>query len=451
MAVAGHQLRRRSSSPASPTRRKWTRAHASASQRKQWPNWTSSVLWALVALAPLLILMYLEVCRVGEVAYLQFHPSPDQLPATLALRRVNHRETLGSDCHNYGVGDDIYFPRFQGEHCGLSEFEASPGHGGLFPVLHKLQFVTKTFANEQAAHDYYWRFWGRHAYEPVPYRLMSDVTLATPGIGMEPHVLLWDPVLYGVSDAQGLGVDLPANSRAKHVMYIFRSGRTFVKVTASGPEHQLAVALTPELVSELAHVVHLNIQMHDAQSWARAYRACSTQLRARVRASMSSVGRQVEQTWRNQTAKMSASVAAANWSWPRGLTLEAWQSNASSTASFRDIFFDQSQGLSSPPEATHDATALVVADAMDEDAGRNFSDQQMRPPYDLQPLHAVTRSYSQLARLNAFLQNSPQLGFWEFITHVLLLAAVCGLAWASVSLEAPKNRLADARMLRASA
>jgi hypothetical protein len=90
------------------------------------------------------------------------------------------------------VAEDVYFGRHKGEHCGLTRWEAAPlatGEETPMQFLKSLDLVTKTFATEKNAYDYYWRFWGRHMHEPVPYQLLMDMTMSTPLVGTPPPPL----------------------------------------------------------------------------------------------------------------------------------------------------------------------------------------------------------------------------------------------------------------------
>ena len=54
-------------------------------------------------------------------------------------------------------------------------------HPGSF--LGDLEMITKTFETEEDAAGYYWRFWGRHMHQPLPFHFLKDVTVSAPFVG----------------------------------------------------------------------------------------------------------------------------------------------------------------------------------------------------------------------------------------------------------------------------
>eukprot|EP00730_Choanoeca_flexa_P013412 TRINITY_DN5292_c0_g1_i2.p2 TRINITY_DN5292_c0_g1~~TRINITY_DN5292_c0_g1_i2.p2 ORF type:complete len:202 (+),score=19.61 TRINITY_DN5292_c0_g1_i2:176-781(+) len=137
----------------------------------------------LVAAGPCVLIAFLEVNEFGQEDFLAFHPSPSELPAQQALRLKLKRQNTDGSCRDYGVVDDIYFPRFNGEHCGLTTWQSSNSHEEPGRFLANLEIATKTFGTEHDANEYYWRFWGRHMYQPIPYHLLMDMTLGSTEIG----------------------------------------------------------------------------------------------------------------------------------------------------------------------------------------------------------------------------------------------------------------------------
>eukprot|EP00911_Craspedida_sp_UC1_P002319 UC1_evm1s1748 len=223
-----------------------------------------------LVLAPfaLVALFYFTTLGVPDLAGMTLRAR--DLPSDMRLQQ--HLTEDRGNCSGYGVETDPYFTRYNGVHCAKQVWTRGRALRGVYAGspsevgLDEIEVVYKVFETEHDASEYYWRFWGRHTHEPVPSYALTEVNDAgRPYVGSNSHALVWDPSI----TLQQTGVLPEGVPNRMAALYIFRTGRTLVKIAGTGGSDPASpygfATFEPAVISRLAAAIHVRIYEHDAE------------------------------------------------------------------------------------------------------------------------------------------------------------------------------------------
>ncbi|EGD76016.1 hypothetical protein PTSG_00724 [Salpingoeca rosetta] len=222
---------------------------------------------------------------LGTTDLESIHPVPSELARNqgFTLTNVSYHATTES-CGDYGTDVDVGFKHFRGMQCVETKYKAK--RLPSFPdTLDSAILVTKTFRSEAHARAYYWYFWDKQVQTLVPHMVLLNVTTTSPSIGDETCVLMWDPSLL---PAENKAAHPPTDQALrKHVVFVFLTRRTFVKLWVKSHPGKAASNLATDDLVAMARVVHAHVQSTDPAALLRAFQAfynhMATAAAARVR------------------------------------------------------------------------------------------------------------------------------------------------------------------------
>jgi len=168
----------------------------------------------------------------------------------MKLRSRKHH--TGGVCRSLGGADDPYFVRYNGEYCGSAVYESRVFSSGIprddDDQVAMVTMLYKSFATDEDATEYFWRFWGLHTSTVISSRFFLDVRDRVGRVGEEYRALYYNPDLMMPHGRNG-------DYTAAHLQYLFREDRTIVMLTFSGFAGVDAKVINPTLAEDVAEAV----------------------------------------------------------------------------------------------------------------------------------------------------------------------------------------------------
>lgn len=217
--------------------------------------------YGAASFAALILTTYLLIQLIGA------SETPDRVAlagkeiTSYGLKFKSRRGKFGGECDGYGVAEDTYFADFSGQYCGKISYEVPLDQQKPDSQVQQLELVYKVFATDFDAEEYYWRFWGIHTHEPLASNMYLDVTHTTNLPGNGQHTLLWTP-----PSSPNIGGPSMRSMSSNHLLMMFRSDRTFIKLTVSGFPDSSAPQISPQAASDLAAAVASRISREVSSS-----------------------------------------------------------------------------------------------------------------------------------------------------------------------------------------
>eukprot|EP00118_Oscarella_pearsei_P007098 m.33610 g.33610 ORF g.33610 m.33610 type:complete len:361 (+) comp31852_c0_seq2:237-1319(+) len=224
----------------------------------------------------------------------KYFPHGQQLK--LKSRRLTpaHSKLTATSCDGFGVARDFYFAKMGGVQCAQLVWRSAVEFEEGDRFVAQLDTVYKVFQNKSLADEYFVKFWGRHLYDPLPSYLYVNETDAAPAIGDVHRAFRWD-----VNNVlPGMPVPLQAASTPRHIVYIFRKGRFFVRIAMQAFANARDGRLGVDTAGRLAGVVSELIRANELPEWREWFR----RVQLSCRASLSNVASKVVK-WSTKTTR----------------------------------------------------------------------------------------------------------------------------------------------------